>query len=162
MYDPSYKFAFDENEWVRDRQTIDESKRNKWQLSISRINLMIFDTILFILSFMKLAAWSAFTAQPGWMFIVLPSLKGETNNIRFVENSFPHHWFFDYTLQTLETMICCWLISCRCFNNNEAVAIFHFYDDGIYHRLGARGSYIPSKFVIGNTAEKKASPFFDV
>lgn len=32
-------------------------------------------------------------------------------NMNKKRDSFPHHWFFDYTLQMLET-ICCWLISC--------------------------------------------------
>lgn len=47
-----YDFAFDEGKEKKTcRQTIDESKINKWQLSISRINLMKFDTMGFILSF---------------------------------------------------------------------------------------------------------------
>lgn len=102
------------------RQTIDESKTNKWQLSISRINLMIFDTIQFILSFMKLAPWSAFASYlcsflPGgnkqyWTFAREREREREFHSKCMCDtnmkkkHSFPHHWFFDYTLQTLETI----------------------------------------------------------
>lgn len=46
-------------------------------------------------------------------------------------DSFPHHWFFDYTLRALET-ICCWLISCSVVSAAQRSAAkehIHPYDD---------------------------------
>lgn len=123
---------------------------------------------------LKLAPWSAFASyrfvfDPPWReskqytlywtFCASESTWCEHEK----KDSFPHHWFFDYTLQMLET-ICCWLISCSVVSAAQhSAAKEHIHSNNDENTIDSwwwwwcwRVIYIFINFVIGN---EKITPF---